>query len=129
MFITGAFSFTLSFNDVGIVLINKQLKIKRGHESPPYFLVSRKDAVGKKEMLLNFAAVFDNSVCVCVCVVCVETGDGRVCVWDAALPGRFSLLCGDQGGRDQGGGEVLACEWSKYDKHTLITAGTDATVK
>ena len=49
--------------------------------------------------------------------------DGRVLVWDSSQRGSSCVVCGG------GGGEVLACDWSKYDHHSLVTAGTDACIK
>ena len=49
--------------------------------------------------------------------------DGSVRVWDSTQPGRPTAVCAG------GGGEILACDWSKYDHHMLVTAGVDTTVK
>ena len=44
-------------------------------------------------------------------------------VWDSTQPGSTRAMC------ISGTGEILACDWSKYDHHTLVTAGVDMTIK
>ena len=46
-------------------------------------------------------------------------------MWDSTQPGHSSGECVLMGG----GGEILACDWSKYDHHTIVTAGVDTTVR
>ena len=50
-------------------------------------------------------------------------------MWDSTQAGSTSGVCVSDGRGPVGGGEVLACDWSKYDHHTLVTAGTDSTIK
>ena len=71
----------------------------------------------------------DKFLCMYILYVC--TADGSVLVWDSAQPGSASAVYvgGGGGGEGGGGSEVLACDWSKYDHHTLVTAGTDMAVK
>ena len=53
------------------------------------------------------------------------TADGSLRVWDSAQPSHNSAVCVGVGGA----GEVLACDWNKYDHHSIVTAGVDATVR
>lgn len=55
----------------------------------------------------------------------VYTADGSVRVWDSTQPAHTSAVCINS----SGGGEVLACDWSKYDHHNIVSTGVDAVIR
>ena len=58
------------------------------------------------------------------------TADGTIRVWDSSQQSGASAVCVCGGGGGSGGrGEVLACDWSKYDHHTIVTAGVDTVLR
>ena len=63
---------------------------------------------------------------------CLFTADGSIRVWDSSQHGGANAVCvfgGGGGGGEGGRGEVLACDWSKYDHHTIVTAGVDTVLR
>ena len=49
-------------------------------------------------------------------------GDRMLRLWDSAQP-RSTACVGAHSG------EILACDWSKYDQNVIFTAGVDTTIK
>ena len=53
------------------------------------------------------------------------TADGSLRIWDSTQPAHTSAVCINS----SGGGEVLACDWSKYDHHNIVSTGVDAVIR
>ena len=51
-----------------------------------------------------------------------SVGDQQICLWDLSNP-QPTASCHTHSG------ELLSCDWSKYDPNHLFTGGVDATVK
>lgn len=50
-------------------------------------------------------------------------GDGTLRLWDSTTPPHSTAVVPNHAG------ELLTCDWSKYDQNVLFTAGVDSTIR